>query len=426
MKSPLLAVTVALALAACSRAERPLPGPQAASEAPAASARPIPASPSAPPSEQPIMYFPEKERVLAGTDNSGNDMRWQPLGMAFPALLGQVRFVLILTDTPLVDRDGNSKGTLLFEGTRVTLLESGDWMPAGGEFRRMYRVRANVPGRPVQGWVDSSAAALMLVEADGLAVGIMPRKLVVGGGESEYSLLVIAEGRRVTLVDTSVFPFPDTFHPSGVVQVSLEDMNSDSQPEILLEAETIVSLRFLGATPVRWKAWLHRREGSLVPIFRYNVSFGSDTGYSYTATDRLFDSTGDGIRNMVRVDTDYTVVSGPDEFRTTTVSFFPWNGVEFKKAPLEDLPKIGTVTAETASLLADPDEHSSVTATLSRGDRLYAFDRSDTRLSRDDPSSWWYKAVTKSGVQGWINGTQVELTWIDALKLNREAFLGPG
>ena len=42
--------------------------------------------------------------------------------------------------------------------------------------------------------------------------------------------------------------------------MSLEDVNADSQPEILLEAETIVSLRYLGATPVRWKAWLRRRE----------------------------------------------------------------------------------------------------------------------------------------------------------------------
>jgi len=426
MKSLLLAATVALALAACSRAERPLPGSKSAPGAPAASAGPSAASSSSQPSEQRIMYFPARERVLAGTDNSGNDMHWQPLGMAFPALLGQVRFVLILTDTPLVDRDGNSKGTLLSEGARVTLLETGDWVPAGADFRRMYRVRVDAPGGPVLGWVDSSAAALMLVEANGLAIGIMPRKLVVGGGESEYSLMVIADGKSVTLVDTSVFPFPDSFHPSGVVQVSLEDVNSDSQPEILLEAETIVSLRLLGSTPVRWKAWLRRREGSLVPIFRYNVSFGSDTGYSYTATDRLFDSSGGGIRDMVRVDTDYTVVSGPDEFRTTTVSFFPWNGREFKKAPFEDLPKIGTVTAETASLLADPDAHSSVTATLSRGDRFYAFDRSDTRLSRDDPASWWYKAVTKSGVQGWINGTLVELSWIDALKLNRAAFLGSG
>ena len=53
-----------------------------------------------------------------------------------------------------------------------------------------------------------------------------------------------------------MFPFPDSFHPSGVVSVSLQDVNADSLPEILLEAETIVSVRYLGATPVRWKAWL--------------------------------------------------------------------------------------------------------------------------------------------------------------------------
>ncbi len=424
MKTLLLAASFALALLACSRAEKPLPGPPPAAVEPAPP-RPIAAPQSVQAPEQRILYFPSRERVLAASDNSGNDMRWQPLGMLFPALLGKVQFVLLLTDLPLVDRDGISKGRLISEGSRVTLLGTGDWMPAGADFKRMYQVRVDSTGGPVQGWVDSSAAALMLVETGGLAIGILPRKLVVGGGESEYSLLVIAEGKSVMLVDTSFFPFPDSFHPSGVVQVSLQDVNADSQPEILLEGETIVSLRFLGSTPVRWKAWLHRREGNLVPIFRYNESFGSDTGYSYTATDRLFDSSGGGMRDMVRVDTEYTVVSGPDEFRTTTVSFFPWNGTEFKKAPLEDLPKIGTVTAEKAALLADPDAHSTVTANLSRGDQVYAFDRSDTRLSRDNAASWWYKAVTKSGLQGWINGTALELTWIDALKLNRAAFLGP-
>ena len=32
---------------------------------------------------------------------------------------------------------------------------------------------------------------------------------------------------------------------------------------------------------------------------------------------------------------------------------------------------------------------------------------------------------TDAGIEGWINGTSVELSWIDALKLNRAAFLGP-
>lgn len=421
MKTLLLAASVVLALLACSRAEKPLPlSNQAALPSSPAAGTPQAARPP----EHRILYFPVEERVLAASDNSGNDMRWQPLGLTFPALLGETRFALVLTDTPLVDRDGISKGRMVPEGARVTLLEAGEWMPEGAGFRRMYRVHLPPPGA-VEGWVDSSAAALMLVETGGLAIGVLPRKLVIGGGESEYSLLVIAQGKSVMLVDTSSFPFPDSFHPSGVLRVSLEDMNGDSQPVILLEAETIVSLRFLGSTPVRWKAWLRRRETHLVPIFRYNVSYGSDTGYSYTATDRLFDSSSGGMRDMVRVDTAYTVVSGPDEFRTETVSFFRWNGTEFKKAPLEDLPKVGTVTADTAALLADPDAQSGVVATLSHGDQLYAFDRSDTRESRDDPASWWYKAVTKSGVEGWISGTKVQLSWIDALKLNREAFLGP-
>src|SRR5208337_950446 len=152
------------------------------------------------------------------------------------------RYGLTLVDTALVDKDGNSKGTMIPEATQFILLEAGQWVQWGSDFRRLYRVRANLAGSLVQGWIDSSAAALILADTNSLAVGVVPRKIVVGGGESEYSLLAIADGRHVTLVDTSIFPFPDSFHPSGVVHASLGDVDSDSQPEVLLEAETIVSL----------------------------------------------------------------------------------------------------------------------------------------------------------------------------------------
>jgi hypothetical protein len=423
MKMALLFASVAIVLAACSRADTPV-----SSAAPPEQQRDSGrgSTTAARSLEARVLYFPSRERVLTSGDNSSDDMHWQPLGLSFPALLGAIRYALVLADTPLLDKDGNPTGTLLPETSRVSVTEAGEWVSQGQDFRRLYRVAFKAAGKALEGWIDASAAALMLAETSDLAVGIMPRKVVVGGGESEYDLLVVSDGRHATVVDTSVFPFPDSFHPSGVVSVSLEDVNADSQPEILLEAETIVSLRYLGATPIRWKAWLRRREGSLVPIFRYNVSFGSDAGYSYLSTDRTFDSSGGGTNDVVRVDTEYTLVSGPDEFRTSTVSFFPWNGSEFKKAALQDLPKVGTVTAEQASLLSEAQEQGGVLAALSKGDQLYVFDRSDSRQTRDDPASWWYKAVTKTGVEGWISGTAIELTWIDAMKVNRAAFLGQG
>jgi hypothetical protein len=105
------------------------------------------------------------------------------------------------------------------------------------------------------------------------------------------------------------------------------------------------------------------------------------------------------------------------------VSFYPWNGNQFRHAPLQDLPKLGSVRAEQAALRGGPGPESGETASLSRGEQLYVFDRGDTRQEQDDPSSWWYHVVTKSGAEGWINGTDIELSWLDPLKVNREAFL---
>ena len=134
-------------------------------------------------------------------------MHWQPLGVSFPALLGEVRYGLVLTDTPLTDKDGNATGILLPETARVTVLEAGDWVPLGSDFHRSYRVSFKAAGKTVQGWIDSAAAALILAQnGRGLAVGVLPRKIVVGGGESEYSLLV-GLGRRGTRRSSTPAPF---------------------------------------------------------------------------------------------------------------------------------------------------------------------------------------------------------------------------
>jgi len=58
-----------------------------------------------------------------------------------------------------------------------------------------------------------------------------------------------------------------------------------------------------------------------------------------------------------------------------------------------------------------------------RGDQLFVFDRSDSRQSPKDDSSWWYRAVTRTGAEGWISGTVLELSWVDPMVTNRERFL---
>jgi hypothetical protein len=420
MKKALLLTVLTLVLAACSRTPHPL----TPASTPSPAAAPVSPAPSPPPlsPDERIFYYPSRDRVLTNGDNSSNDIQWKPVGLGFPALLGKTLHGLVLTDTEVSDRDGNPGGALLAAGSRVMVREAADWVSDGSGFHRLYRVESR--DKSMQGWVHASGVALILAQDGGLEAGVILRKIVIGGGESEFNLLVVADRDRATVLDTSYLPFPDDFHPSGILGISLQDVNADSRAEVIVEAETILSLRYLGATPVRWKAWLRRgADGALVPIFSYNTGFGSDAGYSYTATDRFFDSSGTGIRDMVRVDTDFTIVSGPDEFKTTTVGFYPWNGSQFRHAALQDLPKLGTLTAEKAALREGPGAESGETAALSRGEQLYVFDRSDTRQARDDPSSWWYRAVTKSGVEGWMSGTDVELSWIDPLKVNREAFL---
>ncbi len=425
MRRALLLSLIPLALAACSRAQQSPSSATPAAQAPEVSS-PAAAAPVTPavPKEERILYYPSRDRALTRGDDSANDMQWKPVGLGFAELAGKILHGLVLSDVQLTDKDGNPRGAPLAAGSRIAVREAADWVDDGSGFHRLYRVES--PDTAIQGWVGSGAVALILAQDDGLEVGVLPRKIVIGGGESEYSLLVVAEGSRVTVVDTSYFPFPDDFHPSGILSVSFKDVNADARPEIVVEAETILSLRYLGTTPVRWKAWLRRgQDGALVPVFRYNTSFGSDAGYSYTATDRFFDSSGAGFQDMVRVDTDFTIVSGPEEFTTETVSFYPWNGSQFRHAPLQDLPKLGSITAGRATLRAEPSAESGETTALARGDQVYVLDRSDTRQARDDPSSWWYRVVTKSAAEGWISGTDVELSWIDPLKVNREAFLGP-
>jgi len=148
--------------------------------------------------------------------------------------------------------------------------------------------------------------------------------------------------------------------------------------------------------------------------------------HSYTVTARAFDCTGSGFMDRVRVNADCLIVTDQQEFRTTGVSFYPWNGSEYRKAALQELPKQGSVSADESSLLSEPSADSAAVATLHRGDLLSVFDRSDTRKSAEDAASWWYKAITKSGAEGWINGDSITLSWIDPMTVNREAFLGTG
>ncbi len=342
-------------------------------------------------------------------------IEWTPVGMRFPADLGQVRYGLVFTASAFLDRNGRPLGRTVAAGSRVEVLAAAAWSAAKGAFHRLYRVLLGSDRR--EGWIDGAAVALITDARGALAVGVVPRKIVVDGGDSEYSLLAVSNAGRVTLIDTSSFPFADAFHLSGVRSAAVAEVNGS--PVIVLRGETIVSLGYLGATPLAWVAWLAERDGAWSPILLYNESYATDAGYSYRTTMRTVDSP--GSPGTVRLDTEYVLGSGATEFRSRTVSFYPWTGSSYRKAPLEDLPRRGTVTGEAASLREAPASDAAVEQQLVRGDELFVFDRAD---AREGSSPWWYRAISREGMEGWISGADVSLSWIDPLRVNRAVFLG--
>jgi hypothetical protein len=369
-----------------------------------------------------VAYLPGRDRALMESDGESLGLDWRPMGMSFPAELKAVRYGYLFAAAPLFDGRGGEIGQTIPAGTRVAVLDAGPWAPGDSSYRRLYKVHWDAES--TDGFVDGSSLALITAEKGTLAAGVVPRHIVVSGGESDYSLLAIVDGGVTTLIDTSTFRFPTAFHPSGVLRVAIDDVNGNGSPEVVLEAETIASLTTLGTTPLQWAAWLRPRDGQWSPILLYDESYATDSGYSSTTTMRAYDASGAGMRNMVRLDTDDVLVSGEREFRTQTVRFYPWTGTDYRKAALQDLPQLGTVTAQRLSLFTLPGGAEGVLPALSQGDVVYVFDRSDLPRDASKPGSWWYDVVTSTGVEGWVSGEGLALAWIDPLKENRAVFLG--
>ena len=427
-----LALLCAILLCACGESRQKSPRAPVASQAPTPSPAPRPAvseatgvSPPAAPAGNGIRYFPSRERALARGDSDPILTAWQVLGARFDEV--RVLYGLLIAETPLGEQT-------LPRGARVTVLSSTEWESTDSGHRKLYTVKAELPKDAAQsgtaapstaeGSIDSSSCLLVLSESGGLSAGIIERKIGIAGGESEFNILAIIEGSSILLIDTSAYIFADSFHPSGVLRLGIEDMNSDGTEELVMEADTIVSFNYLGATPLRWECWLRPRAGSWAPVFQYNVSFATDEGYAYVATRRALDADGDGFRETVKVITEQQEIRDEKEFTNTTVSFYIWSGSEYAKDPAQELPRQATVSAESADMRAEPGAESALVETVPRGTLLYVFDRSDSLQSLAESASFWFKGVSKSGTEGWVYGGGLSLAWIDPLKVNREAFLG--
>ena len=369
-----------------------------------------------------VDLVPSRDRVLAPGDSERVVTSWRPLGLSFPASRSAILYGLLIEDAPLLDAGHKPSGGALAGGTRVSVNDATAWERTGREYHRWYQVREEGAGIR-EGWVDSSSVALITVSRGDRSAGFLERKISIAGGDSDYNVLVLCEGTAVSLLDTSALVFADSFHPSGVTGISIEDVNADGVLETVVQAETIVSFQFLGASPLAWEAWLREKGGSWGAIFRYNISYGTDQGNSYTASRRVFSSTGKGLLDTVKVTTDITEAAARGEFRTTIVTFHLWNGSAYREDKNRELPQEGRSTA-AAALLADPRAGSASVQALHEGDTLYVFDRGDTQESLAGQTGFWLHATSRSGKDGWIHSSQVRLSKIDPLKVNREVFLG--
>ena len=423
----LIAGACAALLAGCARARkdrgpqppRVIAAPQGV-EKPAEVGAPADAGPTAEGGGI-IVYVPSRERVLARGDTDEIVTSWLPLGATFESARGLILHGLLMSETSLGE-------TTLPALSRVAVKGASEWERLQGAYRRNYAVQS-LDGSSVEGTVDSSTCVLIIAESGGVSVGFVERKIDITGGESQYNVLAIVSedaalpAGTVTLADTSAWVFPDIFRPSGVLAASIGDLNGDGAAEIMVTAETIVSLNYLGATPLAWECWLARRAGAAqpdgwAPTFLFNQAFATDDGASHAATRRLIDFNGDGVMDTVKVTTEIEESGGERTFANTIVSFFFWNGTRYEKQAAQELPRQGTVISDTAMLFADASMEAGTVATLPRGALLYVFDRSDV-------SPVWYRAVSREGAEGWIPGADLQLSWIDPLKVNREAFLSP-
>jgi hypothetical protein len=368
-----------------------------------------------------IVYVPSRERVLSRGDADEIVTSWLPLGAAFESARGDLLHGLLMSEASLGE-------TTLPALSRVAVKAASGWEKLQGTHRRSYTVQA-LDGSSAEGTVDSSQCVLVVAESGGVSVGFVERKVDIAGGESLYNVLAIASEGTVTLADTSAWVFPDSFHPSGVRAASIADLNGDGAAEIAVTAETIVSLNYLGATPLAWECWLTprpapARPGGWAPIFLFNQGFATDEGASYAATRRLIDSDGDGVMETVKVTTEIEETSEERSFANTIVSFFVWNGERYEKQAAQELPRQGTVVSDSAMLFADTSIEAGTVAQVPRGALLYVFDRSDS-------SPFWYRAVSREGAEGaegaegWIPGADLKLSWVDPLRVNRETFLSP-
>ncbi len=369
-----------------------------------------------------VTLVPSQDRVFARSDSEPAVTSWLSLGLSYPSAGSTILYGLLISDAPVLDVSHKPTGETIPRGSRVTVSEATPWEPAAREYKRWYKVQRQGSSR--EAWLDSQTVALITAARGTLSAGFLERKIAIAGGESEYNVLVLCDGSAVSLVDTSALVFADSFHPSGVTHVSIEDVNSDGTLEAVVQAQTIVSLQFLGASPLSWEAWLREKAGSWVAIFRYNAGYGTDQGNSYAATRRAFSSTGTGMLDTVKVTTDIEETRAQGVFHTTIVTFFLWNGSVYKEDPARELPQEGSVNASTAVLRSMPQGDGAPLETLHKGDALYIFDRGDARQDAGGQTGFWLHATNHSGKDGWIHSSTVSLSKIDPLKVNRDMFLG--
>ena len=416
---PLLAAVAALVLflAGCPRGRSPEPRPETPPPQAPAVEQPAPQPGPAPaPAADLLRYVPSKARALFRGDTQELLMSWMPVGATFETARGQVLHGLLLEPAALA-APGDAE-EVLSPLSPVSIESATEWAKTGGAYHRNYAVKGGGHGEAVEprrglllllprhGRVRGSVGGVPRAEDRHLGRGI-PVQPARRGIEADRL------AHRYQRVGVSRHLPPLRRARGDRLRHQLPTARWKSPPP------SRPSCRSTSSAPRRWCG----SAGS--PSARARGRPSSSTTRASPPTRApppppraaLSTRTGTACSRRSGSQTSIEEAGEEGEFRNTIVSFYLWDGSRYQKQAADELPRQASVAARAGHAVRGREHRERL-----RGRACARLAPVRVRQERRH-AALVQGRVPKDGQEGWIAAADVELSWIDPLKVNREAFL---